>query len=150
MLLARSFPLQGGEAWSRVLPMAAFLFSGVCFREILMDINDRAGDGSAGLRTFPVVIGVEGALAVASVCMMCGIAVGASALATACAASTPGVASSARIAAAVLYVLSTIVNVGGDVVNILKSKFDHDVVSDVIDKSFGPIGRGMILLAVCL
>lgn len=142
--------MQGGEAWNRVLPMAAFLFSGVCFREILMDINDRVGDGAAGLRTFPVVVGVRGALAIASACMLCGLAVGTAALVSACAAGAPGVASSARAVAAVLFVMSTIVHVGGDVQNILKSKFDRSVVSDAIGRSFGPIGRGMLLLAVCL
>lgn len=115
-----------------------------------MDINDRTGDGAAGLKTIPVVLGLNVALAIAVSCMLCGLVVGTSALAAACASSALGIASSACIGATALFVLNPIVHVAGDVRNIVKSKYEHDAVSDAIGRSFGTIGRGMILLAICL
>lgn len=115
-----------------------------------MDINDRVGDAAAGLRTFPVVLGVNVALAIAAACMLCGLAIGTSALVATCAASAPSMAASARVAASLMFVVSTVVHVAADVRNIVSSKFENDVVSDAIGRSFGPIGRGMILLAICL
>lgn len=138
------------EAWTRVLPLSAFLFGGVCFREMLMDINDRAGDEVAGLRTVPIVLGTRAALAVATACMMCGVAAGTAAIVASCASSTSTLAISARAAAAVAFVVGTIAHVARDVRNIMRSEFDQNMVSDAIQGSFSPIGWGMILLAIFL
>jgi 4-hydroxybenzoate polyprenyltransferase len=115
-----------------------------------MDINDRIGDGAAGLHTFPVILGVHGALGVAATCMLCGTAIGTAALVAKCLESPPGFGLIARCAAGVMFVFSSVLHVAIDVQNIMESEFDFGVVSDAIAHSFGPIGAGMILLAICL
>lgn len=115
-----------------------------------MDINDRAGDEVAGLRTVPIVLGTRGALAVATACMMCGVAAGTAAIVASCASSTSTLAISARAAAAVAFIFGTIAHVARDVRNIMRSQFDQNMVSDAIQGSFSPIGWGMILLAIFL
>jgi len=48
---------QGRDGIAKLLPLCAFLFMGLMYREVLMDITDEAGDREAGVRTIPVVAG---------------------------------------------------------------------------------------------
>lgn len=54
--------LQGDAGLLRLLPATTFAFSGVMFREILMDLNDAEGDRQAGVWTLPVMLGKPAAL----------------------------------------------------------------------------------------
>ena len=150
------------------LPATVFLFGGVCFREVLMDINDRAGDAAAGMRTLPVALGARRALAVATAAALGGTAAGATALAgcsvppwtaaaAAAVASGAGAAADAavgeaavRAAVVAAFVWATAGAAVRDAAVVARSKFDHDVVDAAIGRSFTPIGLGLIVLAVCL
>lgn len=54
--------LQGDAGLLRLAPATLFAFSGVMFREILMDMNDLEGDRSGGVWTLPVLLGKPAAL----------------------------------------------------------------------------------------
>eukprot|EP00882_Tetradesmus_deserticola_P001428 GHRQ01001544.1.p1 GENE.GHRQ01001544.1~~GHRQ01001544.1.p1 ORF type:complete len:398 (+),score=162.08 GHRQ01001544.1:442-1635(+) len=58
----------GDAGLLRLLPATLFAFSGVMFREILMDLNDAEGDRQAAVWTLPVLLGKPAAL-------LCGCAV---------------------------------------------------------------------------
>jgi 4-hydroxybenzoate polyprenyltransferase len=57
---------QGTEGIRSVLGPCMFVFLGIMYREILMDINDWQGDREAGIWTLPVVVGRKSALATAT------------------------------------------------------------------------------------
>jgi 4-hydroxybenzoate polyprenyltransferase len=119
-----------------------------------MDINDRAGDQQAGLRTLPVVLGPDAALTVAVGCMLVGVAVAAGALASAAAVGAASGAgqllTGSRYCAAAVLAASTIVDVVQYALQITRSRFDSHVVSVCVGKSFAPIGKGTILLGMFL
>lgn len=54
--------LQGDAGLLRLAPATLFAFSGVMFREILMDMNDLEGDRNSGVWTLPVLLGKPAAL----------------------------------------------------------------------------------------
>jgi hypothetical protein len=56
----------------RLLPATLFAFSGVMFREILMDCNDAEGDRQARVWTLPVLLGKPAALLCASTFVLLG------------------------------------------------------------------------------
>jgi 4-hydroxybenzoate polyprenyltransferase len=59
--------LAAGAAGSHLhatLVPCGFLFMAVCYREILMDIQDVQGDAEAGFQTFPVLFGRDRALTI--------------------------------------------------------------------------------------
>ncbi|PRW20525.1 pyruvate carboxylase isoform A [Chlorella sorokiniana] len=104
----------GGPGLRAVLAPCAFLWLGIMFREIMMDIQDRCGDGLAGVLTLPVVLGPRAALGIgfgllaACMALAAHAAVYGSGLAWAWAAA-PTLEPAARSAAlaAVAWVLST-------------------------------------------
>ena len=55
-----------GPSALRVAGLCAVLFCGVLHREILMDMNDVDGDRTNGVRTVPVALGKQAALAVSA------------------------------------------------------------------------------------
>jgi hypothetical protein len=65
-------PLQGDAGLLRLLPATLFAFSGVMFREILMDLNDAEGDRQAGVWTLPVLLGKPAALLCACTFLLLG------------------------------------------------------------------------------
>ncbi|WIA21293.1 hypothetical protein OEZ85_000526 [Tetradesmus obliquus] len=62
----------GDAGLLRLLPATLFAFSGVMFREILMDLNDAEGDRQAGVWTLPVLLGKPAALLCAASCALLG------------------------------------------------------------------------------
>jgi hypothetical protein len=64
--------LQGDAGLLRLLPATLFAFSGVMFREILMDCNDSEGDRQAGVWTLPVLLGKPAAVLCAVTFMLLG------------------------------------------------------------------------------
>jgi hypothetical protein len=64
--------LQGDAGLMRLLPATSFAFSGVMFREILMDMNDAEGDRQARVWTLPVLLGKPTALLCACTCLLLG------------------------------------------------------------------------------
>ena len=69
LLLAPPLPLavwleqpvhvQHGVALENMVALSSFTFLGIMHREILMDMNDEAGDRAAGVLTLPVVFGAS-------------------------------------------------------------------------------------------
>ena len=51
--------MQGSLIPLKLLPLCLFVFLGIMYREVLMDITDEAGDREAGVRTIPVVAGAH-------------------------------------------------------------------------------------------
>ena len=49
--------MQHGVALENMVALSSFTFFGIMHREILMDMNDEAGDRAAGVLTLPVVFG---------------------------------------------------------------------------------------------
>lgn len=160
--------VQGPSALQAALPSTAFLFGGICFREVLMDINDRRGDAAAGVRTLPVALSPRAALALATGVALAGGSAAAAALAgchvpaaaaaaAAAAASSCGAAADAMVGAAAVraavvaaFLWSTAAVTLRDAVRVARSGFDHRVVEAAIGGSFTPIGIGLVILAVCL
>lgn len=66
--------LQGDAGLLRLAPATLFAFSGVMFREILMDMNDLEGDRNSGVWTLPVLLGKPAALCCAMAFMLAGSA----------------------------------------------------------------------------
>lgn len=77
----------GDAGLLRLAPATLFAFSGVMFREILMDLNDAEGDRANGVWTLPVLLGKPAALACAVGCMLGGSAVALARLLTSTAGS---------------------------------------------------------------
>lgn len=168
MLKSHIWRLQGPQALHAALPSTAFLFGGICFREILMDINDRRGDAAAGVRTLPVALGPHRALTAATTAALLGAAVAAAALAAcrvpeaaaaAVAAAASGVGASAdatvgvaavRTAVVAVFLWTTACVTLRDAMRVLRTGFDEGVVAAAIGGSFTPIGVGFLILAACL
>lgn len=72
MLSALPLSRQGDAGLLRLAPATLFAFSGVMFREILMDMNDMEGDRKSGVWTLPVLLGKAGALVCAIGFMLAG------------------------------------------------------------------------------
>ncbi len=51
--------MQHGVALANMVALSSFTFFGIMHREILMDMNDEAGDRAAGVLTLPVVFGAS-------------------------------------------------------------------------------------------
>jgi hypothetical protein len=66
--------MQGDAGLLRLVPATLFAFSGVMFREILMDLNDLEGDRNSGVWTLPVLLGKPAALRCAVGFMLAGCA----------------------------------------------------------------------------
>lgn len=64
--------MQGDAGLLRLAPATLFAFSGVMFREILMDMNDLEGDRQGGVWTLPVLLGKPAALCCAMAFMLAG------------------------------------------------------------------------------
>lgn len=50
--------LQGHAGLQTVLPLCVYVFFGIMYREVLMDMNDAEGDRAASVWTLPVVHGM--------------------------------------------------------------------------------------------
>lgn len=144
-----------------LLPASTFAFSGVMFREILMDLNDTEGDRAARVITLPVALGKPAALAAATACILVGAAGAAvqqvSLLAhrpssllgvlTGPLGVDPGTAAQLAQAAplvALAWALGCVLSLGW---RVAASGFDKDVVGYAVDELLKPVGLGMILLA---
>jgi 4-hydroxybenzoate polyprenyltransferase len=134
-----------------MLAPCAFVFLGIMYREILMDINDMDGDRAAGVWTLPVVAGRSRALAVALT-----LFTAASAVAMWVATHGQGLAWAWAMyglpmgwvrAAAVGMVAAVVGPVYRAAAAIYQNGFVKAEVSAAIDESMKPIGLGMILLA---
>ena len=143
--------VQGDLALARVLPLSGFLFFVVCFREILMDINDRVGDAAAGVATLPVRLGPEAAficavacLAVALACAWQGVRAPAWLAAALAAAGLPTFAPLLAVRAALLAMISPAL---AGLVGVWRSAFDPQRVDESITGSMKTMGAGLVLLA---
>jgi 4-hydroxybenzoate polyprenyltransferase len=143
--------VQGSLAVARILPASAFLFSGVVFREIVMDLNDATGDAAAGIATLPVVLGPQPALAVATACAGAGLA--GSCLAAVRAPAGMLVAAKLHLApgeAAMGLVACMLLLTSGifrSAWRIWRSDFEPTVVGQAVSSSFKPIGLGVVAFA---
>lgn len=143
--------VQGSSGLASALPLTGFLFGCICYREILMDINDIAGDSAAGVRTLPVVMSSMRALAVAAGSLLAAYVAGMKGLATA-----GGLSAFTHVVppTAVKVVLQVLLTLGvwpalQDVIKIRRSHLDPQAVSAAISNSFRPIAAGLVLLSVC-
>jgi geranylgeranylglycerol-phosphate geranylgeranyltransferase len=144
----------GGAGIMRLVPLCTFLFMGLMYREVLMDITDVVGDREAGIRTIPVVAGRTAALGVAAMC----IAVAGSLLAFAAFHShglawawASGWAAERTVRAlAMLSVVFEASPVAAAILSIWRSTFDRSTISRAVDESMKSIGIGMIVLAAVL
>lgn len=144
--------VQGVAALKSILPLTGYLFGFICYREILMDINDRVGDAAVGVRTLPVRFGAMASLAVATGSFLAGVVGGLRGLrdakAAAAVAGAVGVpAASVQIALQAL-LLAGVVPALLDVYRMRQSKLNSEVVSNAIANSFKPIAAGLLLLSL--
>lgn len=137
---------------TKLLPLCAFVFLGIMYREILMDISDVDGDRSAGIHTIPVVAGQKVALGIAVSAIMA-----AGGLLLHAALHGQGLAWLALHAGISLQVVRGASFVGGliamqsvamDAVGVWLSNFDSGIVSAAIDSSMRSIGFGAVILAL--
>lgn len=141
-----------GPGLHAVLAPSAFLWLGIMHREIMMDIQDRRGDGAAGVQTLPVVLGPRGALAfclallAACSALAAHAALQGSGLAWAW-AGRPAVEAPLRCAAlsGVAWVLARNV---ASTLGVLRSRFGRDEVSRAISVAMSSVGLGTLLLAL--
>lgn len=141
----------GRAGIARLVPLCTFLFMGLMYREVLMDITDEIGDREAGVRTIPVVAGRSVALTVATLCVA-----SAGSLLTYAALHGHGLAwawASHRVseravrAAAMLSAFFLARPVAAAISSIWQSGFNKATISRAIDESMKSIGLGMIMLA---
>lgn len=136
-----------------VLPLCAYVFFGIFYREVLMDMNDAEGDRAAAVWTLPVVYGKRTAMHMvlgafsAAVLVSCRALYNSGTLASL--ASALNIASTPVRAAGVVCMLGIVLPVYKAARHIMQSNFDVGTVSQAIDASLKPIGAGMLLLA-CL
>lgn len=145
--------VQGDVALARVLPLSGFLFFVVCFREILMDINDRVGDAAADVPTLPVRLGARSAfafavasLAAALACAWQGLHAPAWLGAAAAAAALPPAAAVLAVRVLLLAMISPAV---AGLIQVWRSAFNPQLVERSITGSMKSMGAGLVLLA-CL
>ena len=144
--------LQGVAALRSILPLTGYLFGFVCYREVLMDINDRAGDAAIGVRTLPVRFGGMASLAVATGCFLSGVVGGLKGLCDAKAAAA--IAGAVRApAVSVQLALQALLLMGVwpalvDVWRMRQSGLDSAVVSAAVGNSFKPIAAGLLVLSL--
>lgn len=143
---------QGVHALRSVLPLTGFLFGCVCYRELLMDINDHKGDAAAGIATVPVILGGARALTIAAGCLLAGAVAGVRGIARA--KAIPGIAAAAGMqpgvaqAALQLLLLAGMLPALRDVHRMRRSQLDREAVDAAIAGSFQPIACGMLLLSL--
>jgi len=130
----------------------AFLFLAVCYREILMDINDVEGDKASGVKTLPVLLGRGSA---AGICI--GLLVGCLLLVEGAAIQGSGLAWSWKgvpqweavvRGAGAAAGFSAVIRPIASMVRLWLSGFPSKTVSSAIDESLTTIGFGTILLAL--
>lgn len=167
----------GDAGLLRLAPATLFAFSGVMFREILMDMNDLEGDRSSGVWTLPVLLGKPAALICALGFTLAGCA---GALLRLLAApgslgevfqGSGGVAGSSGfpllqqaltrlgvswdpswgaavvVGAPVVVLLMAVWKLGRLALGVWRSGFDEKVVGAAVDECLKPVGWGIILLA---
>jgi 4-hydroxybenzoate polyprenyltransferase len=141
-----------GPGLRTVLGPSAFLFLGIMQREIMMDIQDRGGDGAAGVQTLPVVLGPRVALAVC-----CALLAACGALAAHAALCGGGLAAAwvARPAlepllrgAALAAVAANLARPVAATLAVLRSGFGREEVSHAIGVGMSSAGLGTLLLAI--
>lgn len=142
----------GGPGLRAVLAPCAFLWLGIMFRELMMDIQDRRGDSAAGVLTLPVVLGPRAALGIGFGLLAACLALAAHAAAYGSGlawawATAPALEPAARAAAlaAVAWVLSTPCAAA---VAVQRSGFGKAEVCHAIDVSMKSVGLGTLLLAL--
>eukprot|EP00878_Enallax_costatus_P013516 GHUV01014131.1.p1 GENE.GHUV01014131.1~~GHUV01014131.1.p1 ORF type:complete len:323 (+),score=89.08 GHUV01014131.1:812-1780(+) len=151
----------GDAGLLRLLPATLYAFSGVMFREILMDLNDAEGDKQAGVWTLPVMLGKPAALLCALTCLLLGS--GAAMLRV---FSSPGAlgewlpkisavsdalgADGVQALAVGVHAVVLLVAVGHFVrlaLLVWRSKFDKEMVDRAVGDSMKYVGWGILLLA---
>lgn len=155
------FCLQGDAGLMRLLPATLYAFSGVMFREILMDMNDAEGDQQAGVWTLPVMLGKPAAL----ICALCCLLMGSGAAMLRMLSSPgaldewlPGVtavsnaigADGVKTLAAGLPAVVLLVAVWQFVrlaVGVWRSKFNRETVDSAVGDCMKYVGWGILLLA---
>ena len=144
---------QGTAGLQSILPLTGYLFALICYRELLMDINDREGDAAAGVPTVPVCFGGMQALAVAAGCALSAAFAGVKGLHAA--KALPSIAGAlglqawqARTALQALLLIGML-PVLTDILSARRSKLDCNIVDKAIGNSFKPIAAGMLLLSLC-
>jgi 4-hydroxybenzoate polyprenyltransferase len=145
----------------------SFAFGGVMFREILMDVNDAAGDAAAGVVTLPVLLGRRGAVGAALACLLSGAAVAAARLAGGGSAAAfgdgglatllsallphgavlPSALASAAAAAPLAVLALAVGNLATLAGRVARSGYAHDAVDRAVSECLKPIGWGIVLLA---
>lgn len=144
------------EGIKRIVAPTCFVFCGIMYREILMDISDRQGDAAAGVSTLPVVVGPARALTIASSCAVAGAASALCALWAAAAVKVAAAGATGGLAAAVMWtrVLTCAGLVVGATARLLaldlkvrRSDFDHEVLAEAVEKCRVPIALSAIFLA---
>ncbi|KAL4442686.1 hypothetical protein ABPG77_006680 [Micractinium sp. CCAP 211/92] len=141
-----------GPGLHAVLAPSAFLWLGIMHREIMMDIQDRRGDGAAGVQTLPVVLGPRGALAfcLALLAACSALAVSAALQGSGLAwawAGRPALEAPLRCAAlgCVAWVLSCNV---ASTLGVLRSRFGREEVTRAINVAMSSVSVGTVLLAL--
>lgn len=143
----------GEEGMRRLVASSMFAFTGVMFREILMDLNDLEGDAAAGVWTLPVMLGRARALAVALVIATAGAVaamwhvwhhqlVQPGGLVT-WLTGAPTVAAAVAVGAALLATVQLAIEAW----RVARSGYDPAVVSRAVDECLKPIGLTLIILA---
>lgn len=142
----------GGPGLHAVLGPSAFLWLGIMHREIMMDIQDRRGDGAAGVQTLPVVFGARGALATCLLLLAACAALAAHAallgggLAWAW-ASHPGWEPAVRCCALCVLGWALSPNLASTLC-VLRSRFGRAEVSRAVSVAMSSVGLGTLLLAL--
>lgn len=149
--LAGALAAGAGEVGvQRLLPATLFAFSGVMFREIVMDLTDEEGDRQAGIKTLPVMIGKAGALLCAVCCVLAGAgaALWAAAARFVCPSGPGGGALGGPSLTGPVMVLALAAGRLAQLAHgIVRSGFDKSFMSYVIEESLKPVGLSLILLA---
>lgn len=145
------------DALLRLAPSLLYLFTGVMYREVLMDINDIKGDESAGVVTLPVMVGPAPALTLAATGVLAGSILGVLGVlsgsgaahfippklsvfgASLCTAQLLRGLTAAVVSMATISVLS-------QAVSIFKSEFSEASVAEGVERCLKPVGLAMFAL----
>ncbi|CAM9859264.1 unnamed protein product [Ascophyllum nodosum] len=135
--------LASGTGIAATLSPSLLTFFTIAYREILMDVSDVEGDRAAGVRTIPVLLGRESAMAIASALLTAGVVAGGAGILSGDATNP------SRYAAAGLSALFAAPSYA-NVLLVVRSGFSQERLSSAVDQALGPLALTLGLMGIAL